>query len=444
VRAELPPKSDLSAADERLDTEAAFRRFVARVSPRALRWLGWWRVPAPDRDDVLQDVLVATYKRRASFDPARGRYEDWAYTYVGLHVQNYRRVQGRRNRRVALAPGDLPDVVSTAPNAEEGIMLRRLLYKCLEELPEDLAAILLARDVDEINVATIATAHGISKSTAYERYKEARQRVQDAFDRELGAQRAHGVAVLPITFDQLIASDRGIPNAPSATMRRVMKQLDRWMAEDHANGALGDDGAHAPADPGVRVSGVRRLGPSALRAILGPRALPALTFAVGAAGGAAAMHAIDLRASQNDTAPSASAQAASAPTLAVLTSDPVPSGAPAPSTPRSSGSSAELRADAGAAASEHDDPKDTAEFDRASAAYNSGLYTDAIKTLENHARQFPKSSHAPMRDRLLTLALIGAGRTSEARQRIERLRRTNPNSQLLKEFDKALPPDNRP
>jgi RNA polymerase sigma factor (sigma-70 family) len=445
-----PATSPPAAPDPPLDTEQAFRRLVARVTPCARRWLVWWRVPQADRDDVLQQILIAMYKRRSSFDPARGRYEAWAYGFAGLVILNHRKRAKRRSRVEALAPEPLPEVASPTPTPEEKVaheMMRRLLYKCLDSLEGDLVAILLARDVDGTDMETIAAAHGISLSTAYAHYKRARADLQAALDREQAKTRALGVALLPIALDQLIASDGGLGNAPAATLRSMWKTLERLMDEDRATGALGDEAPSAPPATGA----ARGLRPRALRAILGPRGLPALTFTVGTAAGAAAMHLVDhARGSRPDSAESSvRAQGAGAPALSVLAPDPVTDGTLTLGAQRAGTSAAaEPRADAGAerggAADRDALARDQGLFDQGATAFQAGYYPEAVKALRDHATRYPASQYATARERLLTLALIHADQKGEARQRIERLRRTNPRSPLLREFDAALPPERQP
>jgi hypothetical protein len=49
-----------------------------------------------------------------------------------------------------------------------------------------------------------------------------------------------------------------------------------------------------------------------------------------------------------------------------------------------------------------------------------------------------------MREKLWTLSLIRAGHTTEARQHIQRLRRANPTSPLVRELEAALPQEHQP
>jgi hypothetical protein len=280
--------------------------------------------------------------------------------------------------------------------------------------------------------------------------------MQKALDREQTNRKlALGLPVLPVTLDQLIRADGKPADVPAETMRRLWEKLDRVMDADRAAGKLRDDGTDVPRYSGSPGPLTRPgLGARVLRAILGPRGLPALTFAAGAAGGAALMYVL-MRGhggEHSDGALHARAEDGGTPIGAVFAPGTAsdagaasPSLTPAPDL-RADGGAERTSAGAGPAASARDqyDASDTTDFDQASTAYQSGMYEDAVKAFREHARKYPRSLQAKMRDRLLTLALIHAGHKSEARERIEALRRTDPKNPLLGEFDLALPPNTRP
>jgi RNA polymerase sigma factor (sigma-70 family) len=437
-------------------TEHTFRAFVARVAPLAGRWLKRMRVDEKDREDVLQEILVQTHTRRDKFSPVEGRWEGWAYGFAVRCVMNYRRVSRRLNEHVTLAARELPETIDNAPSVEERIderMLALLLDECLDDLPGDLPAILLARDRDDIPMQTIADAHGISLSTAYEHYNRARSLLQKALDRRLTAKRSAGLPVLPISLAQLIGSE---PNMSADAMGRVWRMLDHILQD----GASGGPGESAERGAGPRTSGTRPIGPRTLRAILGPRGLPALTYAVGAVSGAAVTYQVVRHDANgaNDAALAARTLGANPPAALVLASAPTPSvQQPARLEPSSEAASAtsapDVRAEARAAdrssgrqgasapaGQEMDDARDQTLYETGTSAYQAGLWEDAIKALRKHAHDYPRSAFAGPRERLLTLALIRADRQAEARQRIEAIRRANPKSPVLAEYDALLPP----
>lgn len=441
-----PDDPEPPVVDERLYSLQAFRRFVARVTPWAYRWLVRLRVAARDRDDVLQEALIAAFRRRDSYDPARGRWEGWAFGFLSVVVRNYRKRTARRLERVDVAEFDLPDVVADAPSPDEEAdekMRRVMLERCLEGIDDDSRAVLLAR-AEGIPFADIAAALGVAESTAYVYYKDAREQVQKALEREQSRKRAMGLAVLPVSLDQLLTSDGPPPDVPAETMRRVWNGLDRAMAQDIDSGKLPDDGTDAP-----RYMGRPGLAPRAgiLRALVDPRISHVLTALFGALGGALVTYQVMRHPpAPRDTAAEARFAAtavesgASLPATATSTtfevSTPQSSAGPLPE-PREARAPDPARTGASPSARAPDDGEQ-ALVERAIAAYQARLYGDAIKAFEEHTRKYPRGQFAGSRERLLTLALISAGRKTEARQRVESLRRADPQNQALVELDAAL------
>jgi RNA polymerase sigma factor (sigma-70 family) len=440
-----PQPSELRATDERLDSKPAFRRFVARVTLCADRWLALAVVPPVDRDDVLQDTLWQAYKRRESFNPKLGSWEDWAFGFASRAARTYHRARGRRIKRVDVAPGDLPDIAVDGPNAEERIeaaMLDRLRKKCLADLDPDSRAILFAR-ADGRPWAAIAEAFGVSVATARRYHDSARAELQEALDRERDQERALGVAVLPLSIDQLIASDSTTGHVTSATMGRIWKSLDRAMDADVKAGKLRDDGPEVERYMGSPGTTPRPELAARILRDLGPRAVSALTHLATAVIGGAVVYAL-MRpgpAPHKDRVVEARTVASSP--AQIDTAAPSTAGSPGPV------EEPELRPDAGA--SERTDtgagPSTTARtdsaaeleiFDLGSTAYQAGAFDDAIKHFQEHARKHPRGQFAASRDRLWSLALIRMGRKTEARQRLEQLRRANPENPTLKELEAAL------
>ena len=417
-----PNPPELRARDERLVTAQVFERFVARVSLCARQWLVYWAIPEPDRDDVFQDALLQMYLRRESYDPALGSWQSWAFGFVGAVVRNYRRKRASRFKRLERASIALLDMASDAPSPEEetaAAMIQALINKCMTNLDADSRAALHAR-AQGIEMVDIAAALGLTLSGAYARVETARARLQAALDREQNRRRALGVMVLPVTIEQLLASDTTTVHFSTETMRRAWKTLDRAMAADMASGKLRDDGTEVERYMG---------SPSAApRARLGARALFALTHVTAAVGGAVVTYALMAHdPTQNDT--TVDGRAASSMVAHVgHPRDPAPTETAAPS----AGASPELSADAPAAAQtdagagpsaagRDDTAGEQSLFDLGSTAFQSGYYENAIKVLREHANKYPRGPYSAARERLLTLALIRAGRKPEARQRIERL-----------------------
>jgi RNA polymerase sigma factor (sigma-70 family) len=456
---ERPERPEPRASDEPLTTAHAFRRFVDRVSLCAGRWLTRWGVPHVDRDDVFQDALLRMYQQRELYNPALGDWERWAFSYVYRVVCNYRSRRANRIKREDTTLDVFPDMASNAPSPEEETataMMKALKDKCMADLDDDSRAILHA-SAEGIKVSDIATAYSLSIPGAYARLTAARARMQAALDREQRRKVALGVAVLPISIEQLLASDTTTSHFSPETMRQVWKTLDRVMSADIAAGKLRDDGTVVERYMGSPNAAPRAgLGARILHK-LGPRALSALTHVAAAAVGAVVTYApIAHGPTQKETTAEARAAASSMVAHVEYSRGPAPTGTAAtragvsglpklpevPELPELPELRAvELSADAGAGPSDagrDDVAEEQSLFDHGSTAFQTGSYEDAIQVLQEHANKYPRGPYSAARERLLTLALIRSGRTPEARQRIDRIRQASPGSALLAEFDAAM------
>lgn len=452
---EPPPTDQLGAtgSDEHLHDPEAFRRFVGQVTLCAPRWLAQRSVPPADREDVLQEALLQAFKRRRSYDPAAGTWEGWAFGVVGRVVLNYRKVTMRRRKRVDVATAALPDIAVGGPTPEEeteATMMQALFDKCMAGLDAESRALLLARAEGQMWGA-IATAFGVSIATARRHYDDARRKLQAALDHEQNRDRALGALVVPVTIDQLLASDATTGDVTAEAMGRIWEMVERAIKEEVA-GNVGADRADGGRSVGSPNTAPRLpLGARVMRA-LGPRGLSALTH-LAAAGVSAVVTYAFLKAdpAHSDTALNAGAVPPSMIAHAGYSRDPDRAELPAPSAERRAGAveEPERRADAGAAertgagsgprgAARDDIAGETSLFDLGSTSYQSGHYADAIRAFREHARKYPRGQFSDPRDRLLTLALIHAGRRDEARQRVEGLRQTHPESPHLDDFDRAM------
>jgi RNA polymerase sigma factor (sigma-70 family) len=412
------------AGDERLESVVAFQRFLKRLTPRVMQWV--WSVPTADREDVVQEFFLLTHRRRESYDPRRGTWVEWSYPFAIGVLRNYLKAMRRRTARVDVARAEIPDVAVDRPSPEdevEGESMRRLLARCLETLDPESTSILIARAVDGLSMEKIAAAHEIPLGRANRIYQATRERLQAMLDDDGDRKRQRGCAVLPISVDQVLAAD-GAPDSGSSTAQRVWQRLGPRIAKDAAPGTLRDDGTDVtpfarlpPIAPGAQRAA------RALRALLGPRGLPALTYVLGAATAALVTYEImkDGGEARRDTTAEARLLGPIASRPVVLSPGPAPTAGPEPSEPPRSGSSAagELRADAGTserpeagsdASADGLGATSEALFDQGSDAFQQGRYAAAIRAFRRHASKYPQGPHAETRDKLLALAIIRAER----------------------------------
>jgi DNA-directed RNA polymerase specialized sigma24 family protein len=212
------------------------------------------RVPARDRADILQEVLLAAYRRLASYRP-RARARDgteesgagaegteqeggepgaqsreevtnaraWLFGIAWRQVRYYRRPAYRRRE----IPSGLPDmrplaVADTAPGPEEHTAKDErfmLASRVLADIRPEWRAVLILKDVFEMPIPEIAALLKIKENTAWDRLRRARVDFAAATKRLpaeerstlLGALRALWIA--PWTLLHALVNGRAEPDA---------------------------------------------------------------------------------------------------------------------------------------------------------------------------------------------------------------------------------------
>lgn len=174
--------ADLRAGDRR-----AFGQLVSRYEDRVyglcLRWLG----DAETAEDVAQDVFLALYRSLPDF-----RGEARVSTYVfracvnhcrNRRVQRVRRAWSRHDPLIA-ADGtatELPDPTARGTDAgAHAAEARRLVTEALDTLDEELRAIVLLRDVQDLDYDEIADVLEIPRGTVKSRLHRARAELASA------------------------------------------------------------------------------------------------------------------------------------------------------------------------------------------------------------------------------------------------------------------------
>jgi len=207
-----------------LTQRALFEAALPHVR-RSLRRLG---VPAADRDDLAQEILIAAYTKRHEYHTGRGALREWVSGFVMNFTRAYRRTQTK-------SPGQIveltPALADTRKGVEEQTMtsqLRRLLHEELfPQVESELLTVVIAHDLDDIKFEAIAAQHQISVSTAHDRYRHGIEQLQRAYTRHQRRQKAQGLMVLPVPLAQLLAADRVIPEVSAEAMDRAIERVER-------------------------------------------------------------------------------------------------------------------------------------------------------------------------------------------------------------------------
>jgi len=165
---EAPSEADARAgADERvralLDAHYAF---VWRI----LRRLGL----QPDQaEDAAQQVLFVASERIADIDP--GKERSFLFGVARRVASDARRTASARRETTA---EELPEAVDTAPRADELVdrhRARAMLDEVLDAMDEDLRAVFVLFELEELSLTEIADMLGIPRGTVASRLRRARE-----------------------------------------------------------------------------------------------------------------------------------------------------------------------------------------------------------------------------------------------------------------------------
>jgi RNA polymerase sigma-70 factor (ECF subfamily) len=154
-----------------LSTEELFRRHARFVE----RFLARLRVPADQRQDLLQEVFL-TVHRHGGYRPGLAKPESYL-ARVALHAaQSCRR--RLRNERARRADADTERVPCTTFDPTRSALARQQLQhvRCaLERLPVELRATLVRVDLDGDSCTRVADELGVPVGTVYSRLHVARK-----------------------------------------------------------------------------------------------------------------------------------------------------------------------------------------------------------------------------------------------------------------------------
>ena len=185
-----PPESEIIARAKAGDHEA-FRVLVERYQGRAYRLA--LRIMGDEElaQDVVQEAFLKAYGSLGRFE-GRSKFYTWLYRLVfNLCIDTKRRdhslgqVEWSEEQALDVAPeaaaAGIGDSDGATPSRElERKVLRDLMTRAIEALPEDARRTLVLREVDGLSYAEIARSLGVPKGTVMSRLHYARRRVRAA------------------------------------------------------------------------------------------------------------------------------------------------------------------------------------------------------------------------------------------------------------------------
>ncbi len=172
---------DALVARARAGEVRALDHLLERHQGRVLRVLRLLGVPAQDREDVAQEVLVRVFRHLDGFRAGRS-FGGWVYRITVNAAHDYRHGTGRRAR------GEVPwgegrEAEGLAGAGEEGgraLELREALEAALVLLSERERAVFVLRELEGLETREVARSLGITTITVRRHLGRARRRLQTA------------------------------------------------------------------------------------------------------------------------------------------------------------------------------------------------------------------------------------------------------------------------
>ena len=149
-----------------------------------LRAYARWRCGglADHADELLQEAWLTAVRRLASFDPAAGSFAGWLRGILAQLARNHFRKEHRR-RMTTLS---LLEVDERITDETAGRERAEQVARVLAEIPEHYEAVLRAKYLDGLDVASIAQRQGASAKAVESLLTRAREAFRAAYQAREG------------------------------------------------------------------------------------------------------------------------------------------------------------------------------------------------------------------------------------------------------------------
>ena len=168
----------LVAAIARSADRQAFARLFAFYAPRLKTFLSRQGFGASDCDDLIQDTMLAVWRKAGQFDADAGAVSTWIFTICrNLGIDRRRRL-ARRLRDDDLSPAS---DIDPSPSAEGELITRQdesRVRRALDQLPAEQAEVIALSFFSQSPQSEIATALGIPLGTVKSRVRLAMNRLR--------------------------------------------------------------------------------------------------------------------------------------------------------------------------------------------------------------------------------------------------------------------------
>jgi RNA polymerase sigma-70 factor, ECF subfamily len=190
-----PAQEGALIARARAGDESAFAQLVTEHSTRVYGALRRFGLTPQEADEVAQEVFLRAWRGLARFEE-RSRFSTWLYRIAFNEAQ--RRLARRPPATTSSQPGDedtiaaLPAAIGTGPQARTlDREFEQMLDRALAELPADLRAAVVLRDLEGLSTEEAAAVADVGQAAFKSRLHRGRMQLRALLEPYLRLEQAN-------------------------------------------------------------------------------------------------------------------------------------------------------------------------------------------------------------------------------------------------------------
>jgi RNA polymerase sigma-70 factor (ECF subfamily) len=190
-----PAQQRALIARARAGDESAFAQLVTEHSARVYGALRRFGLTSQEADEVAQEVFLRAWRGLPRFEE-RSQFSTWLYRIAFNEAQ--RRLGRRPPAAASSRLGDedaiaaLPDAIDTGPQARTlNREFEEMLEQALAELPADLRAAVVLRDLEGLSTEEAAAIAGVRQAAFKSRLHRGRMQLRVLLEPYLRLEQAH-------------------------------------------------------------------------------------------------------------------------------------------------------------------------------------------------------------------------------------------------------------
>lgn len=167
----------IAASADIVAFEALFRDFAPRIRAYLIKMTRDVQVS----EDLVQETMLAIWRKAGQYDPSRGPASAWIYTIArNIWIDAW-----RRQRRPAIDPDDPALAIEPEPDAPRQLETRQngaAVRRAMERLPQEQIEVIRLSFFEEASHSAIAERLGLPVGTVKSRIRLAFGRLRTALD----------------------------------------------------------------------------------------------------------------------------------------------------------------------------------------------------------------------------------------------------------------------